>query len=397
MARLHPEFPLFGIPVRFSPSWVLAVALVVGGLIAFAPPVLGAAGSPARIGAALLIAVFLLGAVLLHELGHALVARWRGIPVRRIALHFFGGVTELDAEAVRPGGEALVAIAGPLVNLLLAALLGGLWFVARGLGGATTFALGSLALGNLALALLTLLPGYPLDGGRIVRAGLWYLLDDLLAATRLAALYAQGIAWGLVLVGLIVLLRDQPAWGLGLLICGWFLRGEARDGYRTLLWQERSKRLPTIGAAAIQQPRIPADRPLAEAADDVLEGLGERGERVPSFVVDAHDTPIGLLGIAQLRAVRRSRWATVTAGEAMLDLDALPILAADLPLDRALATCAAGRYSYALVVGPERTPGGAAPMIGVVTPARMVRYLARGGALPPDRTTPPRRAGTSDS
>jgi len=397
MARLHPEFLLFGIPVRFSPSWALAVALVVGGMIAFAPPALGAAGSPVRIGAALLIALFLLGTVMLHELGHAFVARWRGIPVRRIALHFFGGVTELDAEAVRPGGEALVAVAGPVVNLLLAAMLGGLWFAVRDLGGTAAFALEFLALANLALAVLTLLPGYPLDGGRIVRAGLWYLLDDLLAATRLATLYAQGIAWGLVLAGIIVLLRDQPVWGIGLLTCGWFLRSEARDGYRNLLWWERSKRLPTIGAAAIQQPRIPADRPLAEAADDVLEGLGDRGEQLPSFVIDARGTPIGLLGIAQLRAVRRARWPAVTAGEAMLTFDTLPVLAADLPLDRALAACATERYSYALVVGSESTVGGVAPTIGIVTPARMLRYLARGGDLPPERTAPPRQAGTGDS
>ncbi len=396
MARLHPEFPLFGIPIRFSPSWILAIVLLVGGMIAFAPPTLGAARSPARIGAALLLAVFLLGAVVLHELAHALVARWCDIPVRRIALHFFGGVTELDAEALHPGGEASVAVAGPVVNLLLAALLGGLWSLVRDLGGAVAFALEFLALANLALALLTLLPGYPLDGGRIVRAGLWYLLDDLLAATRLAALYAQGIAWGLVLAGIVVLLRDQPAWGLGLLTCGWFLRGEARDGYRSLLWRERSKRLPTIGAAAIQQPRIPAERPLAAAADDVLEGLGDRGEQLPSFVVDARDTPIGLLGIAQLRAVRRSRWATVTAGEAMLAFGAVPVLAADLPLDRALAACATGRYSYALVVGPEGASGGLAQTIGIVTPARMLRYLARGDELPSERAAPPRHAGTND-
>lgn len=397
MARLHPEFLLFGIPIRLSPSWALAVALVIGGIIAFAPPVLGAAGSPVRIGAALLIALFLLGAVMLHELGHAFVARWRGIPVRRIALHFFGGVTELDAEAVRPGGEAWVAVAGPAVNLLLAAVLGGLWFAVRDVGEAAAFTLEFLALANLALAVLTLLPGYPLDGGRIVRAGLWYLLDDLLTATRLATLYAQGIAWGLVLAGIIVLLRDQPVWGIGLLTCGWFLRSEARDGYRNLLWRERSKRLPTIGAAAIQQPRIPADRPLTEAADDVLEGLGDRGEQLPSFVIDARGTPIGLLGIAQLRAVRRGRWSAVTAREAMLTFDTLPVLAADLPLDRALAACATGRYSYALVVGAEATAGGVAPTIGIVTPARMLRYLARGGELPPERAAPPRQAGTGDS
>lgn len=397
VARLHPEFPLFGIPIRLSPGWLLAIALVVGGIVTLAPPPPDGADPVGRGVTTVLVAALLLGAIFLHELAHALMARWCGVPVRRIALSFFGGVTELDAEATRPRSETLVAVAGPLASLLLSALCGGLWWAGRGLGAAPASGLAALALANLVLATLTLLPGYPLDGGRIVRAGLWYLLDDLIAATRLAALYAQALAWGLILIGIFLLLRNQTAWGVGLLLCGWFLRGEARAGYHRVLWRERSTRLPTIGAAAIQQPRIPADRSLSEAADDVLEGVGGRGERVPSFVVDGAGKPIGLLGIDQLRAVRRAHWATTSARAAMLDLATLPTLAADLPLDRALATCAAGRYSYALVVGPEGSPGGEPPPIGIVTPGGMQRYLARGETGHPERAAPRREAGPSDS
>lgn len=397
MTRLHPEFLLFGIPIRLSPGWLLAIALVGGGIVLFTASALDEASPLARGWIGALLTVLLLGAISLHELAHILTARWRGVPVRRIAFSFFGGIPELDAATARPGSEALVAMAGPFVSLLIAASFGGLWWATRGLNAALVFGLTTLALTNLALATLTLLPAYPLDGGRIIRAGLWYLLEDFVAATRLAALYAQALAWALFLLGTFLLLRNQATWGLWVLLCGSFLRGEARDSYYQVLWHERSKRLPTIGAAALRQPRIPAARPLAEAADDVLEGWGTHGERTPSFVVDEAGKPIGLLGVDQLRAVRRSHWATTSAREAMLDLEDLPTLAADLPLDRALATCAAGQYSYALVVGPASASRGEPPPIGIVTPKGMQRYLARGETEHP-ATTPARdETGPSDS
>src|SRR5262249_38899196 len=149
------------------------------------------------------------------------------------------------------------------------------------------------------LAILTILPGYPLDGGRIIRAGLWYFLDDLVYATRLAAAYGQALAFCLMIAGAILLLRDQPLWGAGLIFGAWFLRGEARRGYRQLLWGDPSKRARTTPAAFLQPPHIPASRILDEAVDDVLEGMGQHGEGGPSLIVDGTGLPIGLLGIDQ--------------------------------------------------------------------------------------------------
>lgn len=378
MPRLHPRLRLYDIPLHIHPSWLLTAAIIVAGVVTLAPQRIGAQSAPALYLGGVVVAALLFGSVLLHELAHAAVARRCGLPVRRITMHFFGGAAELDPDTLGPRAEALVAVVGPLASAALAALLGLLWWGGRGVGGFVAFCLALLAIANAALAVLTILPGYPLDGGRIVRAGLWYFLDDLVAATRIAAAYGQALAWAMIVGGAALLLGPQPLWATALLLGGWSLRGEARRGYQQILWRDRSKRTPTIHAAFLQPPRIPANRVLDEAVDDVLEGLGQRDEGGPSLVVDGADTPIGLLGLDQVRAVGRARWATTTAGEAMLPLAALPALPADLPLDKALAACADGRYSYALVIGGGATDDRDGPTIGIVTPARIMRHLAHG-------------------
>lgn len=376
MPRLIPQFHLCGFPLRIHPSWLLTAALIVAAVVSVAPVWAGESSEPPRYLGGMVVAVLLFGSVLLHELAHAAVARRCGLPVRRITMHYFGGAAELDADSLRPRDEALVAGVGPLASAGLAVGFGLIWWASRGVGGLVTFCLALLATVNAALAVLTLLPGYPLDGGRIVRAGLWYLLDDLIAATRLAAAYGQALAWAMIGASVILLLRAQPLWATALLLGGWFLRGEARQGYRQILWRDRSKRTPTIHAAFLQAPRIPADRILDEAVDDILEGLGHGGSGGPSLVVNALGTPIGILGLDQVRAIGRARWTSTTAGEAMLPLAALPTLPADLPLDKALATCADGRYSYALVIGDGQVEGHEGPAIGIVSPDRIMRHLA---------------------
>lgn len=376
MPDLTPQFRLYGFPLRIHPSWLLTAALIVAGVVSFAPIRAGDSDDAARFLGGVVVAILLFGSVLFHELAHAAIARRCGLPVRRITMHFFGGAAELDADGLEPRDEALVAGVGPLASAGLALVFGTLWWASRGAGGLLTFCLALLATINGALALLTLLPGYPLDGGRIVRAGLWYFLDDPIAATRLAAAYGQALGWAMILAGAICLLRAQALPAAALLLGGWSLRGEARQGYRQVLWRDRSKRTPTIHAAFLQAPRIPASRSLDEAVDDVLEGLGQGNSGGPSLVVNAQDVPIGILGLDQVRAVGRARWPGTTAGEAMLPLANLPTLPADLPLDKALATCADGRYSYALVIGDGQAAGQDGPAIGIVTPDRIMRHLA---------------------
>jgi Zn-dependent protease len=373
MARLGRNLHLFGIPLSIHPSWLLTIALLVVG-IGHALPTdeertrLFDLPAAAYLGG-LAVALGLFASVLVHELAHALVARRYGLPVRRINLYFFGGTAEIDAEALDAPGEAIVAVAGPVLSLVLAAGCGASWWFVRDSGWpARTLAF--LALANAGVALFTLLPGYPLDGGRLVHAGLWYLTDNLLLATRLAALYGQALGWALLAGAVVLLVLDQPLWAGGLALGGWLLRAEARRGYRDMLWHDLSRHTPVVEVAWLKPASIPAGQSLDEAVDAVLDSLGTHDEGGPSWVVDERGQPCGVLGIAQLRAVKRSRWAATTAGEAMVPLAALPVLLPDLPLAAALATLAADRYSYALVAGAD----GAVP-VGIVTPGRIERFL----------------------
>lgn len=371
-------FSLYGIPLRIHPGWVLTAILVTiavanldarDGQLPRSPwPYLGG----------LVVAALLFCSVLAHEVAHALVARRCGLNVRRITIHIFGGTAEVDAEELRPRSEALVAAAGPAANAALAALVGLGWLALRGRGGALASGLQIVAVANAALAVLTLLPGYPLDGGRVVRAGLWYLNDDLLAATRWAAFYGQLLGWCLIFGGAILLFRERLLWASSLALGGWFLRLEARRGYTEIVWQDLSKRTPSIHAAFLDPPRIPADRSLDEAADDVLAGMGARGEGGPSLVVDDAGLPLGVLGIDELRAVKRARWPATRAGAAMAPLSLLLTVPPEQALSRTLAQFAESRYSYALIlsVGGRREEDG--PAVGIITPRRVLRYLAEG-------------------
>ncbi|MFN8512279.1 MAG: site-2 protease family protein [Thermomicrobiales bacterium] len=388
MARARPEFTFYGIPLRIHPGWLLTAALVTVVVANLADPAEQPPQSPLPYLGGLVIAVGLFCSVLLHELAHAAVARRCGLAVRRVTVHIFGGTAEIDAEDLRPQSEALVAAAGPGANILLAAVFGLAWLALRGMGGAVALGCQLLAIANAAITILTLLPGYPLDGGRVVRAGLWYLNDDLVAATRWASVYGQVLGWTLIFGAVFLLLQDRLLWASTLALGGWFLRIEARRGYQEILWQDLSRRTPSIHTAFLEPPRIPADRSLDESADDVLVGMGTRGEGGPSLVIDDTGKPVGVLGIDELRAVRRKHWPTTTAQSAMAPITQLLVVSPDETCTRTMVQLAQARYAYGLIlgVGGRREEDG--PAVGIITPQRIARHLAEGVRARPSRADP---------
>lgn len=384
MARPRWKPTLWGIPLVIHPSWLPATLVVLVAVTTSAPVAAGREGAVYTTG--LVVAALLFLSVAAHEVAHALVARRCGLTVQRIRLFLFGGTTDLETGALSPRGEALSATAGPLASGVLALLFALLWWSARALDGLPAYALGLLALANASLFGLTLLPGYPLDGGRLIRALLWYLTDDLFAATRLVSLYGQFLGWCLIGGGLVLFsLRDNPAWGLVVLLGGWLLRLEARRGYHTLLWEALSRQIPAYQAAFLRAPRLAATRTLADVVEEVLGGLGTRNEGGPSLVVAPDGAVLGVLGLDELRAVGRARWPATTVDAAMAPRARLPSVPQSMPLGEVLALLPRRGPGYALVSG-ER---GGEP-VGVVTRARIERLLARrlheGGRL--SRRTP---------
>lgn len=221
----------FGIPIHVDRSWFVIVAFLAWSL---------ASGHfPARypglplwsywaIGS--IAALLLFGCVLLHELGHSLVAKAHGIPVLRVVLFLFGGVAQLGRDPARPLIELLIALAGPLVSAAIA------WacFAAAGaiaIDGPVQLALVAmlryLSFMNLALLLFNLLPGFPLDGGRVLRAAIWTATGSLRKATRIVSVIGSGFGWLLVGFGVWLLVRGWWGNGLWYIVLGAFLRRAA--------------------------------------------------------------------------------------------------------------------------------------------------------------------------
>ena len=217
---------VLGVPVRLDLSWFVGLAVVVAlSRELWTPAVAGAAA----VGWSVAFAVGFFACVLVHELAHALAARTVGVATTEVRLFVFGGVARIAGEPADPGAEALVAMAGPLVSVTLAGLLA---LAAGQVAGPPGDLLAWLFLGNLVVAAFNLLPGFPLDGGRVARALVWRLTGRRLLATRVTAALGRALAAILVLGGAAAALWQQtPRW-LPQVILGLFGWQAAREGER---------------------------------------------------------------------------------------------------------------------------------------------------------------------
>jgi len=296
-----PLARLFGIPIGVNVSWFLVLFLFIFWLSGSFADVLDdeTAGYLAAVGAALLF----FGSIVLHELGHALAARREGIAVAGIDLFFFGGVMKMSQDTTSPGAEFRVAVAGPLVTLVIVALTGLVGFVLvggeffdaailNGSAGAASLLLAFLFSMNMVLLVFNLVPAFPLDGGRIARAAAWRLTGDRGKATRFSARIGQVFAALLMAYGVyLLLLGDGTANGLWLIVLGWLLGQSARGAVAQTAVTERLEGITVADVMDAEPVTISADLP----AGRVWEEYFLRYQGWPWFaVVEADGRYVGL-------------------------------------------------------------------------------------------------------
>ena len=248
-------FRILGVQVALDYSWFVVFLLVAWSLGAGYFPQAYPGHASASYAIVGLGATFLFFAsVLAHELSHAAVANWLGDEVRRITLFIFGGMAELSREPRSPRAESLIAAVGPLTSLALAGTFWIVFTATARVGGDAMWrgVLRHLAFVNLALGLFNLLPGFPLDGGRLLRAFLWRRLGSLPVATARAADWGVGIAGGLMFLGAAQIFLGGLVGGLWLIFVGMFLRGAARGGYHAMVVEAA---LDRRRVAEIRSPR----------------------------------------------------------------------------------------------------------------------------------------------
>jgi Zn-dependent protease/predicted transcriptional regulator len=313
---------IWGIPISVHVSWLLVFALVAGSLAAgYFPERQPGWGAATRwvLGALTSLAFF--ASVLVHELGHSRVALRHGIPIRGITLFVFGGVAQIGREPGSPGAEFRIAIAGPLTSLALAAIFGGVGTVGGSMALVSVPALW-LARINLAVALFNLLPGFPLDGGRVLRAAVWAWTGSFDRANRAAAASGEVLALVLIGVGTLRAMGGDVAGGIWIALIGWFLHsavmaGRAEAGLRGLL------RGATVRQAMARDcPSVAPGLTLERLVSEEVLGAGRR-----CFVVAEDGKLRGLLTLHEVKGVPRDRWDRVTVDEVMQPAQALATVA----------------------------------------------------------------------
>jgi Zn-dependent protease len=312
----------FGIPVYISPYWLIfAVVLVV--MYAYGPGTEHASTAARYIVAAAFV-LLLYVSVLVHELAHCAVARGFGLPVRRVLLYPLGGYSEIEQEPSSPGREALISGAGPLVSLALAGVGYGLAAVVpAGLGHRL---IAQLFFANLVVGIFNLLPGLPLDGGRIFRAGIWKITGRQVTATITAAWAGRVLAIALIALALISQRGNTvfSLYWLWLLVIAGFIWLQSTQAIRAARIRER---LPGVSARALARRAIPvlANVPLAEA----IRRAQAAGARA-LVIVDHENTPTAIVSEAAVHATPDERRPWIDAGSLARTLSPELVLSANL-------------------------------------------------------------------
>jgi len=306
---------LFGISIDLDYSWFLIVALLTWMLAAsYYPTQFPGWTAAVYWGIGLATALLLFVSVLVHELAHSLVAQRYGIPVPRITLFLFGGVSQIATEPPSAASEFWIAIAGPVTSLAIAAIC---WEIEPLFTGTQlVFALVEyLAILNLMLALFNLIPGFPLDGGRVFRAIIWKTTHNYHRATVAAGMSGRFFGFLLIFLGIWQALAGEIAGGIWIVVIGWFLESAAGSQ----LQQESVKSIlgsHTV-ADAMQKdfPRVEGDVSVQELMDKYLARSNAH-----AVVVMAPDGTAGVVTLAALRNMPREMWPYTMASQAMTPL-----------------------------------------------------------------------------
>lgn len=386
---------VFGIDIRIHRSWII-IALLVAWSFSSRYSTIGDQPLGVAIAMGATAAVLFFASVLVHELAHSLEAEHRGVEVGGITLFLFGGATETRFDVERPGDEFALTAVGPFSSLVLAGLFGIVATYSRAAGlDIVAQVAGTLGWINLALAIFNLLPGAPLDGGRILRSLVWKITGDRTRAVRVASRAGQVIGYGIVALGVLQLFAVPGALlgGIWWILIGWFLANAA--GSELVQHQLQGKlEGATLGDLVTDQPlpSLPHDADVATVAEE----LRRRPESVLSL--DRDGDSVAIVGVEDVAAVPDRERGGRRAADIARSLDDVPTMSADTPLLEVLQ----GRGTADVIA----VTGTGDEIIGVVTTEQLRRVVERSlrmdGAtrssrrrpddhLPQPRSRPPRR------
>jgi Zn-dependent protease/CBS domain-containing protein len=355
---------IFGIDIYIHISWVIIIVLLTWSLaVGLFPALYHGASIITYWILGFIAAVLLFASVLLHELAHSIVARARGLSVKNITLFFFGGVSNIEKEPGSPGAEFQMAVVGPLTSFLIGVLAFLLLFLLGQYSSPLAAILWYLGFANILLGVFNLIPGFPLDGGRILRSIIWKIDGNLRRATRIVTIIGEIIAYLFILVGIWLFFVGYLIDGLCIGIIGWFLLISAQAANSEAMLQSVFRGVTVSEVMNTSPTTVPANISLQKLVDEFFLPLGLR-----SALVTQGDRLAGLITLSDIRHVPREEWGQTPVGLAMIPRDRLHIVSPQQSLNDVLPLMAGRDVNQLPVVQDER-------LVGVLSRDAIVRYL----------------------
>jgi Zn-dependent protease/predicted transcriptional regulator len=309
---------LFGIQVRLHYSWFIIFILITWTLAtSYFPLTYPTWSLTTKIAAGIITSLLFFASVLAHELAHSLVGRANDIPVKSITLFIFGGVAQMTREATKASAEFKMAAAGPACSLVIGGVFAVVWVLTRGVIEPVSAMAFYLAQINVVLAIFNLIPGFPLDGGRVFRSLMWRFSGNYQRSTRIATRLGQGIAYAFILGGVLMLVFLQE-WigGLWLIFIGWFLQNAASASYRQAQWQEAIHGITASQVMTQHYTTVPPHITLSQLVEGYVLLKGQR-----FFLVADEGGFKGILTLRNIKSAARSDWDKTLIEKVMVPAD----------------------------------------------------------------------------
>ena len=375
---------LFGIDIEIDWSWLLILLLVIWNLSTTFSQVHPDWSMIFTVTMGIIAALLFFLSVLLHELAHSLVAKSQGLPVNRITLFLFGGVSNIREEPKSPGNEFAMAILGPVTSIVTGfalLLLSGIGLQPQNLRhidpmeflqGLSTFRTLAVWLGtiNVILGVFNLIPGFPLDGGRVLRSIIWAITDNLRQATRWASYVGQAIAWLMITGGIAMIFGIRiPFFGEGLvngvwlIFIGWFLNNAANRSYQQLVIKDVLEDVPVRQMTKRNPPTVSPDISIETLIENHIMQTDDH-----AFPVIRDGELIGIVCLDDVRRVSASERETKTVSDIMTPKSDLVTISPDDPANDALNEISKRSIRQLVVLQDGK-------LFGLVRRRDIVRYL----------------------
>ncbi len=359
---------ILGIEVGLHYSWILIALLIVLSLAGQFRITNRSWGDAVIWTMAVLTGLLFFASIIVHELSHAVVARHRRLSVRAITLFALGGVAQIESEPSDAATEFWMGIIGPVTSVVIGLLcLASVWISGWAPGSTPTAPWAAMVLWlgyiNVTLAVFNMIPGFPLDGGRVLRALLWWGTGDPARSMRTSARIGQIVAFGFIVFGFIRFFGGSGIGGLWLAFIGWFLLEAARESYSRVKITDELRGIRVGDIMTRDCPIVDAQLDLRTFAEEFLLRTGRR-----CYVVVQDGSVLGLITPHELRGIERERWPVTTVQAAMRPLAGLHTVHPDTPVAEALESMGREDLNQLPVVSDHH-------LEGVITRGHVLRFL----------------------